>query len=79
MQIWEQSVISPNFGVESLISQKKGDVSVIYPYIYFLKKTNVFIYSSYCNSKPKQMLDILDQPSSTTHLGMSNTCVEREV
>jgi hypothetical protein len=31
LQIWERSVISPNYGVASLISIKEGGVNVIYP------------------------------------------------
>jgi hypothetical protein len=35
LQIWEQSVISPNYGVKSLVSLKEVGVNVIYPYFYF--------------------------------------------
>ena len=35
MKIWERSVISPNYGVASLISLKKDSVSVIYPNYYY--------------------------------------------
>jgi hypothetical protein len=39
--IWEWSVISPKYGVASLVSPKEGGVSVIYPFYFILI---VYIY-----------------------------------
>jgi hypothetical protein len=35
LQIWERSIISPNYGVLSLVSLKEWGVSVIYPILFY--------------------------------------------
>ncbi len=57
LQIWEQSVISPNYDVASLISPKEWSVNAIYPLIYYYLSANCFfcifcvlVFIIYCSN-----------------------------